>query len=322
MPDSNLHPSAVQFSEYANSIDDALRELDKRYPPYDRLPFENSERFRAQVQLITGQYSRDFDRATKAIQRDNPTVSSFWSNDPAYRLALKKTKLPVNGDTESSAATVAWQAINYVLLEGFDFFVFNAVREQMEKNLEWQLGLSKFACRYLDGSLYRGAMEAREHVIEARALAERLSTLLESDGLRYLTRQLPNSAHYTVQVMGDLQDRLPLLVQAIDAPEVEAVLKHRKDEAVLSRLVASELLVINYATFRDGRKDLVQLLSSLGFLDEDIEIEAKTIERVWNRLSSDKRNLANHLFSVRDNEREVLLDRRSRKKRRFSDPRV
>ncbi|MBO6811711.1 MULTISPECIES: hypothetical protein [Marinobacter] len=315
-------PTPNEFRQYAQYLSKSLAFLDESYNG-DGIDIDESEDFRVRFDRAIEHYAGDLQSTLDDINEHHPNVSYFWDNDLAFRLALKKAKFTSDASTEFLVRTVAERILHIWKKGGVKKFRIASVRKYMERSLKWALYLSLFAEKYLDGSLYKGAIEAREKVAEARSLAERLSNVLDSPGFAYIESNMAFGGWGAKQLFDDTQKSLTLLQKTINAPELDAVTTHRKDRALEARLVASELLLVNYSTFKDGRKDLVPILMGMGFIDENIEIEAKTIERIWDRVKKQTQNLSYHLYAVREEERErSRMDRNRGIQPWFSVPKI
>lgn len=303
-------PAPDRFRQYAQTIGLFLEEMHFKYP--SSLAFE-SEQDRQNalkwLELTQPVYQKDLARVESQLERDFKDVTDYWKSDHAYNTARRRV-----GDNESPASWLPWligQITDLALKYERDLLLFKTVRRFAEAELRWKQGLSLAVANYLDGTSYRVATEAKASATRIAELLSELENELQNPAARHLLdlTQWPGMGHRT-------RDDLRRVKCYMQSEELQQSFSFRNDKHLLGRITAGDILAANNWAFKRPRTDLAFILLGLSAFESPIDLEPKTLERVWARHKQqqwaigganheahiqprDKKSTRKSLFSVR-----------------------
>lgn len=315
-------PTAAQFRAYSESMRELLFESDKEFSIGLSFPIEQDGTPSQELLNTAAQYANF--RVSRFTQNsdDLNAVNSFWNRDAAFQFALKKAGFQEPTDLKHAVLSTAERYNNVWFRRGYKELEFRRIKDSHEQVNRWLLALSLLAARYLDGTLIRGALEAKEKVSAAALHINELAKLFESDGFSYFLDKLPRSTLFTSRMFESLKRDLEAVNMLLAEPATSNYISVRNDQFLTARIIAEQILIANKYAFkcqkRPERKDLAYILMGMGFFNGDYSIEPKTIERVWDQLDTKGYSL----FFASLDAKNLRGDRIRGKKGAIYDPRI
>jgi len=307
-------PTPDRLRKYAHTVGLFLEEMHSKYP--STLAFESEEERQDTMkwlELTQPVYQKDLTRIESQLEKDFKDVSDYWKRDHAYNTARRRV-----ADYESPASWLPWligRITDLAVKYERPLFLFKTVRRFAETELRWKQGLSLAVANYLDGTSYRITTEAKASAIRIADLLSELETELQQPAAAHLLEM-----NRSTTVAPRTKKQLHQLKLFFQRAELQKSLNFRNDKHLLNRITAGDILEANDWAFKNPRKDLAFILLGLSAFDSPIELEPKTIERVWVKRKEQQKAVDCCDLDAHFEMKELSMDRSTTKKRRTSDP--
>jgi hypothetical protein len=306
-------PTPERFRGYANAIRQFLLHAQQKYPTF--LPFQTkSERqgTREWLENLKPIYRRDLLEIEERLATEFEEVAKFWRDDAAFNTARQRvfryqpTEQPIDR-LSGIIDGVADLSHKYMKSR----LTFRKIRRFAEAELRWRQGLSLAIANYLDRTSFQITVHAKSTANRVRELLEKLDRELNKTETLFLL-DLADWPVMGRRVRKDLSRFREFLAD----DGLQTALSFRKDENLLNRTTAKEILLANNWAFGNERKDAAFILLGLSAFESPLDLEQKTLERVWAKWAEQKSQIqyANHDAKL------LVTDRKTPRKDPFSDP--
>ena len=279
------------------------------------ISFETLEEQREAIDwlAVTGSlYLADLSEIEKRLATELEDVENYFDSDPAYNAASRfALGTKVNSVT---LAKVTDRIIRIAKKRPWRNIHFSMIRRRVEVELMWRQGLSLVIANYLDGTSYKLATETKATANRIADLLARLESELES----LEASQLLDSAFLPVMNWKARHEMQGLQV-FFQSDEIQKSFSFRKDRHLLGRITARELLLANKWAFHTEYKKVALILMGSSAFKTPIDIEVKTLERIWAK-RDEQQWAINDAYREAREVRRMGRDKRPRKKRLHSDP--
>lgn len=306
-------PRPERFRGYANLIRQFLQETNKKYPTY--LPFQTEADRKGSLEWLehlTPVYRADLNKIEKRLTAEFEEVANFWRADPAFNTARQRV---FKYQSHEQAIDRLPAIIDGVAKLSHKYMKpnlkFKTVRRFAESELRWRQALSLTLANHNERTSYQITMEAKNTAQKVADLLTNLQVELNKAEAMYLL----DLAEWPVMGRGVRRDLSRLREFLVDEGLLSA-LSIRRDDNLLNRTTAKELLIANHWAFGSERKGAAFILLGLSAFESPLDLEQKTLERVWTKWGEQQTqirfaNLDAHL---------LMTDRKAPRRDPISDP--
>jgi len=354
-------PPSDRFRDYANVCSEFLsKPIDGYGSPYSTrlsLPFTTFEEQTESLALIHGSILPDYRKLLSEFEGcltgQFKDVENYWTEDSAFMAAnhrlLKRSgtrptpgiyKVKRHDNVDSLLSTVdrvATRELNrhkrfissafrerYLrrkpdskwAREPTATFDFEKVRELVEADIKWKQALAIVIANYLDRASYKLTRQTKEVAKKLASLISELNAEIEKPEAKYLLSLGGSLLGVNASI-----DGLKGLEGFLASESLIPALGYREDKHLLHRTTAQEIMFANKWALDNERKDLAFILLGLAAFDEPLDIEQKTLERIWK-----KANVNNSLISEASNDghrhKRAYRDTKPPRNHHFSVPNI
>jgi hypothetical protein len=353
-------PSSNRFRDYANVCSEFLSKPIYGYgSPYSTrlsLPFTTAEEQTESLALIHGSILPDYRKLLSEFEDcltgQFKDVENYWTEDSAFMAAnhrllkrsgtrptpgIYKVKLHDNVDSLlSTVDRVATRELNrykyrtssafrerYLRsfpdskLEPRATFKFKEVRELAEADIKWKQALAIVIANYLDRASYKLTQQVKDTAKKLASLISEFNAEIEKPEAKYLLSlgsPLFRSNSFSMAGLKGLEGFLA-------SESLIPALSYREDKHLLHRTTAQEIMFANKWALDNERKDLAFILLGLAAFDEPLDIEQKTLERIWKKANANNSLIKNASYDG-DRHEKAYRDIKTPQNHHFSVPNI
>ena len=162
-------------------------------------------------------------------------------------------------------------------------FDFGDFRKLTEVGIKWKQALAIVIANHLDRASYKLTQAARDTAEKLAKLLSEFNAEIEKPEAKYLLSLGGYGASSNVHSMAGLKG----LEGFLTSESLISGLGYRKDRYLLHRTTAREIMFANQYALGSERKDLAFILLGLSAFEKPLEIEQKTLERIWKKANAD-----------------------------------
>jgi hypothetical protein len=288
-----------------------------------KLPFTTPEEQTESLALIRGSILPDYRKLLSELEGcladQFNDVEKYWMEDSAFiaanhRLLKRNGARPTSGiykikllDNQDSlfltVNKVATRALNFyeyqvssapsaydelMLRKWPDYkrepkadFDFNEVRKIAEVDIRWKQALAIVIANYLDRASYKLTQKTKDSAKKLASLISELNAEIEKPEAKYLL-----SLDGSVGLNFHHKTALKRLEGFLTSESLGPALSYREDNHLLHRTTAQEIMFANKWALYSERKELAFILLGLSAFKEPLDIEYKTLERIWKKANA------------------------------------
>jgi hypothetical protein len=214
-------------------------------------------------------------------------VEKYWNEDSAFMAAshrllkrgskrpapkIYRVGFPYEGDSLLSA-------VDLVVTSTRVSFCLGDIRELVEVEIKWRQALAIVIANHLERASYKLTQKAKDTAKKLASLLSEFNAEIEKPEAKYLLSLGGSLVSLNAHSMADLKRLEGFLASESLMP----ALGYREDKHLLDRTTAQEIMFANQWALNNERKDLAFILLGLSAFEEPLDIEQKTLERIWKK---------------------------------------
>jgi hypothetical protein len=161
-------------------------------------------------------------------------------------------------------------------------FCFDDIRKLVEVDIKWKQALAIVIANHLERASYKLTQKAKDTAKKLASLLSEFNAEIEKPEAKYLLSLGGSLVRLGAHNMADLKRLEGFLASESLMP----ALGYREDKHLLARTTAQEIMFANQWALNNERKDLAFILLGLSAFEEPLDIEQKTLERIWKKANA------------------------------------